>query len=278
MLRQRRFGLFSLRPRTSCRLLPLTPPFSIPSLVSATSHRCHSSSTPSEAGRGLLLSEEMREHRKWIEQKYILGQDMILLGLPTSLRRRLIAHVAQENGWNIEYLAITRDTTESDLKQRREIVGSTVIYTDQPPVRAALNGSILILEGIENAERNVLPTLNNLLENREMSLDDGRFLTRKPDNFDNDYHKYTTSKLAFVNENFRVIALGLPVPPYSGRSLDPPLRSRFQCRFIDEPTTESLLSAIDTSRIDKRKLQSLINIYESLHAMRYSRPPLLLPL
>ena len=26
------------------------------------------------------------------------------------------------------------------------------------------------------AERNVLPTLNNLLENREMSLDDGRFL------------------------------------------------------------------------------------------------------
>ena len=35
---------------------------------------------------------------------------------------------------------------------------------------------MLVLEGIEKAERNVLPVLNNLLENREMQLDDGRFL------------------------------------------------------------------------------------------------------
>ena len=37
-------------------------------------------------------------------------------------------------------------------------------------------GRILIIEGIEKAERNVLPILNNLLENREMNLEDGRFL------------------------------------------------------------------------------------------------------
>ena len=35
---------------------------------------------------------------------------------------------------------------------------------------------MLILDGVEKAERNVLPILNNLLENREMQLDDGRFL------------------------------------------------------------------------------------------------------
>lgn len=39
-----------------------------------------------------------------------------------------------------------------------------------------MNGRVLVLEGIEKAERNVLPVLNNLLENREMQLDDGRFL------------------------------------------------------------------------------------------------------
>ena len=43
-------------------------------------------------------------------------------------------------------------------------------------MRAAINGHILVLEGIEKAERNVLPILNNLLENREMQLEDGRFL------------------------------------------------------------------------------------------------------
>jgi len=29
---------------------------------------------------------------------------------------------------------------------------------------------------LEKAERNILPVLNNLLENREMALEDGRFL------------------------------------------------------------------------------------------------------
>ncbi len=31
-------------------------------------------------------------------------------------------------------------------------------------------------KGMEKCERNVLPVLNNLLENREMTLEDGRFL------------------------------------------------------------------------------------------------------
>ena len=35
---------------------------------------------------------------------------------------------------------------------------------------------MLIIDGVEKVERNVLPILNNLLENRAMQLDDGRFL------------------------------------------------------------------------------------------------------
>ena len=37
---------------------------------------------------------------------------------------------------------------------------------------------MLILEGIEKAERNVLPTLSNLLEDRSMGLEDGRFIMK----------------------------------------------------------------------------------------------------
>ena len=40
-----------------------------------------------------------------------------------------------------------------------------------------------MLEGLEKAERNLLPILNNLLENREMQLEDGRFLVH-PRRFD----------------------------------------------------------------------------------------------
>ena len=39
-------------------------------------------------------------------------------------------------------------------------------------------------------------------------------------------------KIVRVSEDFRVIALGLPIPRYTGNPLDPPLRSRFQARDI----------------------------------------------
>jgi len=35
-------------------------------------------------------------------------------------------------------------------------------------VNAVKHGRLLILEGIEKAERGIMPVLNNLLENREM--------------------------------------------------------------------------------------------------------------
>ena len=63
----------------------------------------------------------------------------------------------------------------------------------------------MVLDGIEKAERNVLPILNNLLENREMGLDDGRFLTTK------DVQGSTTNgytKFEKVSDRFLVFALG----------------------------------------------------------------------
>jgi predicted ATPase with chaperone activity len=46
-------------------------------------------------------------------------------------------------------------------------------WVDGPVVRAALGGGLLILDGMERVERNVLPLLNNLLENGEMQLEVG---------------------------------------------------------------------------------------------------------
>ncbi|KAF0693290.1 Aste57867_15728 [Aphanomyces stellatus] len=174
-------------------------------------------------------------------QKDILHQDMFLIGPPGPARRRLALQFGEIMNREVEYVAISQDTTESDLKQRREILGGVAIFADQAPVRAAVHGRILILDGLEKAERNVLPTLNNLLENREMSLDDGRFLM-KSSSYDALISKgyseeeLSTQNLLRVDPAFCIIALGVPVPPYPGRTLDPPLRSRFQARQILPPT------------------------------------------
>jgi hypothetical protein len=127
---------------------------------------------------------------------------------------------------------------------------------------------VCVCVGLENAERNVLPTLNNLLENREMSLDDGRFLMPKPANWEAKPDNSDNKNLVFVHEGFRVIGLSVPVPSYSGRALDPPLRSRFQCRFIDEYPSDYLLSSTDTTGVSHENVLSLVQFYESLRNLR----------
>lgn len=137
------------------------------------------------------------QHLQWLLSKDKLGQDMMLIGPPgsgTLYRRNLVLAYAELTQQPVEILTLTADITESDLKQKRDLTvsnivnddssdinrsgttsgtTSTITFTDQAPVRAAKAGKILILDGLEKAERNVLPTLNNLLEHREMHLEDG---------------------------------------------------------------------------------------------------------
>ncbi|XP_072214400.1 von Willebrand factor A domain-containing protein 8 [Excalfactoria chinensis] len=182
------------------------------------------------------LAQSVAQHLRWIMQKDLLGQDVFLIGPPGPLRRSIAMQYLELTKREVEYIALSRDTTETDLKQRREIRDGSAFYLDQCAVRAATEGRILVLEGLEKAERNVLPVLNNLLENREMQLEDGRFLM-SAERYDKLLQDHTKSELdawriVRVSEDFRVIALGLPVPKYSGNPLDPPLRSRFQARDI----------------------------------------------
>ncbi|CAL8321307.1 unnamed protein product [Merluccius merluccius] len=182
------------------------------------------------------LPQTVAQHLRWIMQKDLLGQDVFLIGPPGPLRRSIAMQYLELTKREVEYVSLSRDTTETDLKQRREIRSGTAFYIDQCAVRAATEGRVLVLEGLEKAERNVLPVLNNLLENREMQLEDGRFLVSSH-RYDKMLQEHTKEeldawKIVRVSEDFRVIALGLPVPKYKGNPLDPPLRSRFQARDI----------------------------------------------
>lgn len=133
-----------------------------------------------------------------------------------------------------------------------------------------MNGRLLIIEGIEKAERNLLPILNNLLENRELNLDDGHFLIA-PDRYDKlielaKKNNVDLSKLNLlrVHEDFRVIAIGLPTPKYKGNPLDPPLRSRFQARLINYPAYEDYLKYLTSISLNNK------NFIENLTNFAYS--------
>ena len=125
------------------------------------------------------------------------------------------------------------------------------------------------------AERNVLPSLNNLLENREMALDDGRFLVsaarydellREPDGAAH----IAAASLVRVHPNFRVIALGLPVPKFHGFPLDPPLRSRFQARVVGAFSADLILADAGPVPVDaehRKTITTLLSLAQTLRAI-----------
>ncbi|XP_072747214.1 von Willebrand factor A domain-containing protein 8 [Anoplolepis gracilipes] len=217
-----------------------------------------------------IQSQETLRHLKWMLQKDVLRQDMFLMGGPGTRRRELALAFLELTDRELEFIALTRDTTEADLKQRREIKNGTAYYHDQSAVRAATNGRVLIIEGVEKAERNVLPVLNNLLENREMHLEDGRFLI-PGSRYDKLLKMHTQAeldawRLVRVSEDFIVIALGLPSPRYPGHPLDPPLRSRFQARHIPPPTFEEQFEILKNfaPNVDAGKLSQLLSCAHTL--------------
>lgn len=250
----------------------------------------------------LLETEWARGHLTWMAKKDELNQDMFLLGSHGPLRRHLAFKFCELSHRECEYVALTADTSEADLKSRRELRRSnsqegsgnlggslSVVWEDQPVVRAALLGRVLVLEGLEKAERNVLPVLNNLLENREMQLEDGRFLVA-PQRYDAllvaQQQQQLKNKeeggggdlqqmgqmggLVRVSERFRVIAIGVPSPPFPGNPLDPPLRSRFSARHVARAPAQDLMFAIRTRfapHVPLAKLQRLLAFFEAIWAL-----------
>jgi hypothetical protein len=66
-----------------------------------------------------------------------------------------------------EYIALHRDVGETELKQGREIKArGNLTYVDSAAVRAVKAGRILIIEGIEKAERGIMPVAFSSFDDR----------------------------------------------------------------------------------------------------------------
>ena len=65
----------------------------------------------------------------------------MMISPPGPLRRQIVMRYCELTDREVEYVALSRDTTESDLKQRREILSGTAHYLDQAAVQAAIHGA-----------------------------------------------------------------------------------------------------------------------------------------
>ena len=71
---------------------------------------------------------------------------------------RLLTTIARMINSEYEFVALHRDIGETELKQGREIrAAGNLVYVDSAAVRAVKHGRVLIIEGIEKAERGIMP-------------------------------------------------------------------------------------------------------------------------
>lgn len=159
------------------------------------------------------------ETLKWLERKLSLESDALLVGDRCRIRQIALDFVGQRD---FEYAVISCETCGSHLKQRLELGETGATRLDGPATSAARRGAILILDGVDRADANVLPILNELLENRRLPLDDGSLLCASP--------------------GFACVALA-----GHEANLDPTLRSRFAARRV--PCRNSLRVSREISAI-----------------------------
>ena len=100
-----------------------------------------------EESGDVALSQEALKHLQFMMKKQEMGQDVFLLGPPSQMKRALALGFCELFQIEAEYVAISQDTTVSDLKQRREIRNGSAIFTDGPAVKSAIYGRILVLDG-----------------------------------------------------------------------------------------------------------------------------------
>ncbi|KAJ3334584.1 hypothetical protein HDU91_002655, partial [Kappamyces sp. JEL0680] len=72
---------------------------------------------PSSPAVLLDESQETLGHLRWMIQKGNLQQDMFLTGNPGPFRRQLALFYAQLGNREMEYVSLSRDVTDADLKQ-----------------------------------------------------------------------------------------------------------------------------------------------------------------
>lgn len=196
-----------------------------------------------------LLEENALGHIAFLARKESLGQDALLLERsPSSYPALIVKRFAQMALREVEHVSLSPTVRENDLKQHREFRSGSVVWVDDAAVRAALNGRILLLEGLERCEPNVLPLLNSLLEQREMMLEDGRLVVSSVRFQELLRSGKAESRAALersgiieCHPSFRVVGIARPG---LGTPLDPPLRSRLQGHFVTPPSLEQLGAAL----------------------------------
>eukprot|EP01059_Diplonema_ambulator_P006574 TRINITY_DN16228_c0_g1_i1.p1 TRINITY_DN16228_c0_g1~~TRINITY_DN16228_c0_g1_i1.p1 ORF type:complete len:1840 (+),score=308.42 TRINITY_DN16228_c0_g1_i1:488-5521(+) len=182
-----------------------------------------------------------------VAQDFALGHDVCLMGGPGVGKSHFAREIASKLGYgsNVEYMFMYGDMTARDLVQRRATDSEgTTRWSESAVIKAAKEGSLLILDGVNRVPSDLLTTLAPLIHERQLQLhaDTGEcdvVLLR------DDRRKARGGSGGSVHPRFRILALGCP-PTAKDSWMTEEFLTLFSFHDIPEWTPQTLAQVIGT--------------------------------
>lgn len=158
---------------------------------------------------------------------------MLLIGNQGVGKNKLVDRLLQLLNAEREYIQLHRDTTVQSLTVLPNLVNGKIYYEDSPLVRAAKEGTILVIDEADKAPVEVVCLLKMLVEDGELLLQDGRRLLTA-DRIANLLPSLVSDNIIQIHPGFRLIALAnRPGFPFHGNNFFRECGDVFTTHVID---------------------------------------------
>ena len=174
-------------------------------------------------------------------QDHSFGCDLLVVGPKGCGKSALCKHFATTLGHSPVLFSMYKDMTARDLLQRRatDSAGNT-IWEASPVVDAAINGDLVILDGLDRLSADTLSALQRLLVDREVELFDGTRLVSKRSEKDSSNTPFNVHP---VHPSFRIVAVACP-PTSANPWMTDEVVSWFRTTVLPAPDDHEILHMI----------------------------------
>jgi MoxR-like ATPase len=179
-------------------------------------------------------------------QEHGVGRDVLLVSPKGEGKNALAQEFAATLGYDTHLFAMYSDITSQDLLLRRSTdpVSGETKWEDSALLKAARNGDLCVLDGIEKLRPDVLTSLQSLMIDRDFPLVDGRRAVRSDciNLADPEAEKASVP----IHRSFRVVALA-SLDTDSQKWMTPGLMSMLSTIHLPPPTDECLRAILKQS-------------------------------
>jgi len=196
-------------------------------------------------------------------QEHFSGRDILLTSRKGEGKSAIAKEFASILGYEIQLFCLYKDMSAQDLLVRRttnSVTGETG-FDESPLLKAAREGHLCVLDGLEKVGSDTVGTLQSLLIDRLVHVPLGTNSSRDESSCSN----YSNSVMSKVHPSFRVIALGSSLKDGRLPWITEQLQTMFSTIVIPESSRHCLKQILSVeNKFREEDFDKILNFHENL--------------